>query len=125
MLSKHSTELKAKLNINGKPSVKLVPNLFNKTKYVLYYRNLKLYLPYGMKLFKINWLKPYIELNTKVRKEATTDFEKDFFKLMNNSVFGKTMEHIFNRLNVELHQNACAKYSQSQIFSPSRSSMTT
>ena len=111
ILSKHSSELKTKLKIKGKPSVKLVPNLWNKTKYVLHYRNLKLYLAYGMKLSKIhrvirfsqsNWLKPYIEFNTKMRKGATNDFEKDFFKLMNNSVFGKTMENIFKRINVEL-----------------------
>lgn len=49
-----------------------------------------------------NWLKPYIEFNTKMRKGATNDFEKDFFKLMNNSVFEKKMENIFKRLNVEL-----------------------
>ena len=63
----------------------------------------------GLKLSKIHrgvsfneeaWLKPYIELNTKLRTKATNDFENDFFKLMNNSVFGKTVENIRNRVDV-------------------------
>jgi len=65
----------------------------------------------GMNLTKIRrgisfdedaWLKPYIELNTKLRTEASNEFEKDFFKLMNKSVFGKTMENIRNRVNIRL-----------------------
>jgi len=82
---------------------KLIPTLRKKDKYVLHHRNLKQYLEMGMNLTKIHrgisfdedaWLKPYIELNTKLRTEASSEFDKDFFKLMNNSVFGKNMQNI-------------------------------
>ena len=90
---------------------KLIPNLRNKTKYVIHYKNLIQCLKAGMKLKKIHrgikfieseWMRPYIEMNTKLRTKAKNNFEKDFFKLMNNSVFGKTMENIRNRVNIKL-----------------------
>ena len=90
---------------------KLIPNLRNKTKYVIHYKNLIQCLRAGIKLKKIHrgikfieseWMKPYIEMNTNLRTKAKNNFEKDFFKLMNNSVFGKTMENIRNRVNVKL-----------------------
>ena len=75
---------------------KLIPNLGNKTKYVFHYRNLPLYLSLGMKLTKIhrvlkfkqsNWMKTYIDFNTKKRMSATNDFEKDFLKSRINSIY--------------------------------------
>ena len=90
---------------------KLIPNLRNKTKYVIHYKNLIQCLRAGMKLKKIHrgikfieseWMRSYIEMNTNLRTKAKNNFEKDFFKLMNNSVFGKTMENIRNRVNVKL-----------------------
>ena len=99
---------------------KLIPNLWGKKKYVLHHKNLKLYKELGLKLKKIHrgikfreepWMKSYIELNTDLRTKGKNDFEKDFFKLMNNSVFGKTMENIRNRVDVRLvnHQNKAKK----------------
>ena len=90
---------------------KLIPNLRNKNNYVVHYKNLMQCLRLGMKLKKIHrgikfieaaFLKPYIDKNTNLRAQAKNNFEKDFFKLMNNSVFGKTMENIRNRVNVKL-----------------------
>ena len=90
---------------------KLIPNLQNKTNYILHYKNLQQYLDLGLKLTKVRcgikfnervWLKDYIQLNTDIRTKGMTDFEKDFFKLMNNSVFGTTMENIRNRVGVRL-----------------------
>ena len=92
---------------------KLIPNLYDKKKYVLHYRNLQYYLSQGMVLEKIHrvisfdqkaWMKPYIELNTYLRTLATTAFEKDFYKLANNAVFGKSMENLRKRQRVELVQ---------------------
>ena len=111
MLSPYSKQLAEDLHYHPGAVKKLVPNLYNKSKYILHYRNLKLYLELGMKLTKIHcilqfkqvsWLKPYIELNTQKRAQARNAFEKDFFKLMNNSVFGKTMENLRKHINVEL-----------------------
>ena len=82
---------------------KLVCNLYDKKKYVVHINSLKQALNHGLKLKKIHriiefnqeaWLKPYIDMNTELRKLAKNDFEKYLFKLMNNSVFGKTMENI-------------------------------
>lgn len=112
MVFSHSHMLRKKLSLKGKSSKNLVPNLSSKTKYVVHYRNLKYYLSHGLKLKKkihrvlgftqSAWLKPYIDFNTQKRMMASTAFNKDFYKLMNNAVFGKTMENMRKRLNVEL-----------------------
>ena len=102
MLSDFCREIleREKMSIGGVR--KLIPTLMKKEKYVLHYRNLQLYLSLGLKLKKIHralefsqskWLETYISFITEKRSKTKIAFEKDFFKLMNNSVFGKTMEN--------------------------------
>ena len=90
---------------------KLVCNLFNKKKYVVHINSLKQALNHELKLKRSHrdtefnqkeWLKPYIDMNTELREIAKNDFEKDLFKLMNNSVFGKTMENIRKHRDIKL-----------------------
>ena len=90
---------------------KLVCNLLNKKKYVVHIKSLKQTLNHGLKFKKVHritefnqkaWFKPYIDMNTELRKVAKDDFEKDLFKLMNNAVFGKTMENIRKHRDIKL-----------------------
>ena len=108
MFSNYCKRIADKYEIKVGDVKKLVPNLGSKTNYVVHYRNL------GMKLTKIHrvlrfkqsdWMKKYIDYNTKKRMNATNDFEKGFFKLMINSVYGKTKENLRKRINVRLVKN--------------------
>ena len=115
MLSAYSKKIPDEYKIKVGDVKKLIPNLGSKTKYVLPYRNLQLYLSLRMKLTKINralgfkqsdWMKKYIDFDTEKRKNAANDFEKDFSKLMINSIYGKTIENRRKRINVRLVNNA-------------------
>ena len=97
MLSNYCKKIADKYEIKVGDVKKLIPNLGNKTNYVVHYRNLQLYLPLGIKLTKIHrvlkfkqsdWMEEYIDFNTEKRMNAANDFDKYFFKLMINSVYG-------------------------------------
>ena len=90
---------------------KLVCDLHNKKKYVVHIKSLKKALNHGLKLKRVHriiefnqkaWLKSYIDMNTELRKLGKDDFEKDLFKLMNNAVFGKTLENIRKHKDIKL-----------------------
>ena len=92
-------------------SVKLITTLYDKKKYMIHERYLKLALDNGLKLLHIHnvirfkqakFMKPYIDFNTQKRTQAKNDFEKDFFKLMNNAVYGKTLENMRNRVKMRV-----------------------
>lgn len=90
---------------------KLMLTLYDKKNYIIHYRMLKLVLEHGLVLKKVHrvlqfrqskWLEEYINLNTQYRSEATNQFEKDFYKLMNNTIYGRTLENLRNRSDIRL-----------------------
>ena len=95
---------------NYKPTTKLMCDVKNKNKYMIHYRMFKFYINSGMKITKIHtlyrfkqspWLATYINKNTQNRSDSKTNFEKDLYKLMNNAFFGKTMENVRDRINLD------------------------
>ena len=115
MLSEYRKYLNDKLNMkyNDKEK-KLLLDLLPKKNNKINYKNLEYYLKLGIKVTKIHriltfdekpFLKEYIDLNTELRKNSKSDFEKDLLKLMNNAIFGKSMENVLNRSNIKLINN--------------------
>ena len=103
MLSPYCLEIKSKHDIKSGDINKLVPKLMSKKNYVVHYRNLKYYISQGLIFKKVRkilefkqsaWMKPYIDFNTQKRKEATSEADKNQFKLLNNAVYSKTMENM-------------------------------
>ena len=102
----------AKMKLNGVE--KLVPNLYYKKKYIIHIKALKQAIDHGLVLEKIHraiefkqsaWMREYIDFKTRLRTAAKNDLEKDIYKLMNNSVFGKTIENIRKPRNIKLVNN--------------------
>ena len=108
MLSKYYSDIANKYEIKVGGVKTLIPNLSNKIKYVVHYKNLQYYLSLGIKLIKIHRILKFKqsnglkEFNTKKRQESTDEFKKIFFKLLINCVYGKSMGNIRNRINVKL-----------------------
>ncbi|MDR3479071.1 MAG: endonuclease domain-containing protein, partial [Gammaproteobacteria bacterium] len=148
MLSKYSTNVlmnrkrslckdeTEEIKLIRNPVKKLIPNQFPKRRYVCHYRNLKLYVQLGFVVTKVHriisfdqskWLEKYISCCTELRKKGTTEFEKDFFKLMINAVFGKTMESVRNRIQFDIvtttqqeQKNTLDKITSSKLFKDAR-----
>ena len=115
MLSEYQKYLNDKLNIKyNAVDKKLILDLLPKNNYKVYYKNLEYYLKLGLKVTKVHriltfdekpFLEDYIDLNIELRKQSINDLEKGLFKLMNNAIFGKSMENVLNRSNIKLINN--------------------
>ena len=110
-LSQYQKEIMEKLNLKRSKVKKLIPNYNDKINYIVHGKLLQFYLNHGMKIKKINYgvqyyqesfMKSYIDFNSNMRAKSKNDFEKDMYKLMNNSIFGKSMEDLRKRFKIKI-----------------------
>ena len=110
MLSKYCKDIADWYGIKVGLVKKLIRNLKDKVKYIVHYKNLQYYLSLGMKLVKIHrilsfkqsdWLRKYVDFNTKKRPESGDEFTKNLYKLLNNCIYGKIVENIRKRIKVK------------------------
>jgi hypothetical protein len=110
MLSPFQLDLAAENKEKAVGGRKLAPNLLEKRHYICHYRNLQFYLQQGMELVEVHrvlefdqraWMKEYIEKNTSLRQQTLHKFKQELYKLLNNSVFGKTMENVRKRKDIK------------------------
>ena len=124
-LSEYQLEIKNRFNISSCKVNKLLQTLYNKWNYVVHYKVLQLYVKLGLKITKVHrilqfeqekWLEPYIRLNSQRRKVATNKFQENYYKLMNNSVYGKTIESKRNWMNVKIVRDAESTIREASTF---------
>lgn len=116
-----------RLKVPGKKDeAKLLLTLYDKEHYVIHYSMLKIVLQQGIRLKKVHrvlqfrqsqWLKPYIDLNTRMRMQSKNDFEKNFYKLMNNAIFGKTMENVRARADIKFKNKWDGAFGAAKLIS--------
>ena len=111
MLSIYCKDIVDRYNIKVGGVKKLIPNLYDKFKYPVHYKNLKYYLSLGMKLIKIhrilnfkqkNWLKVFTDFNTEKRRLSNDELNKNLYKLFNNCIYGKSIENVREEINVKI-----------------------
>ena len=123
MLSETQLQIRMHYNISNAKTSKLVSHLGDREHYVLHSSALRFYLEQGMELIRVHrivqfqqsdWMKPYVDLCSGLRAQAKNEFEKDFFKIMVNSVYGKTVENQSKRTNIKIVQSRaeCMKLTQ-------------
>ena len=114
MLSDYCKDIASRYNIKVGDIKKLIPSLYNKIRYIIHYENLKYYFSLGMKLVKIhkilsfkqsNWLKRYVDFNTEKRKKSPDEFNKSLYKLLNNCIYGKSIESVRKKTKFYITKN--------------------
>lgn len=129
-LSPYQQQLLLKLKDSGQTRVKsekLIPNLRNKQRYVVHYKNLVYYMEKGLVVEKVHralefdekpWIEPYVMLCTSKRQQARSAFEKDFWKLLVNSLFGKSIENKrkYSQIKVIMDKKKLAKNISKPVF---------
>jgi len=124
MLSPFTKNMKAEFDLKEDRSEKLIMSLRDKSKYVIHYRLLQHYMDLGVEVTKVHrvmsfhqeaWLADYIMFNSNMRTQVTSDVDRNFFKLLNNSIYGKLIENVRKRASIALFTDESSELTPAQV----------